>query len=88
MRTWLARIFSYRLQIHRLNVEVATPYDYATKRREVLDRLDKRREYLNAVQFGFEPVTTHELCVECGADEMTDHPDGLSGQCGACGFRQ
>ena len=27
------------------------------------------------------------LCPHCGADEMTDHPDGESGQCGACGRR-
>jgi hypothetical protein len=28
-----------------------------------------------------------ELCPACGADEMTDHPDGESGQCGDCGRR-
>jgi hypothetical protein len=28
------------------------------------------------------------LCIYCGADEMTDHPDGESGQCDACKRRQ
>jgi len=27
------------------------------------------------------------LCPHCGADEMTDHPDGQSGQCLRCGER-
>jgi hypothetical protein len=27
------------------------------------------------------------LCPHCGADEMTDHPDGQSGLCDACGKR-
>ena len=27
------------------------------------------------------------ICMHCGADEMTDHPDGMSGMCMACGKR-
>ena len=29
-----------------------------------------------------------DICPSCGADEMTDHPDGMTGMCGACGVRQ